>query len=255
MAAFDPDARDRLRAELLAAARHDGRISSAAITGSASLDRADRWSDIDLAFGIANAARRDKVLADWTAVMYRLHGAVHHVDMKSGHTVYRVFLLRDTQQVDIAFAPAAEFAARGPTFRWVFGTSAPGERPWPPADAQELIGMGWLHALHARACLQRGQLWRAEHMVSGVRDYALMLACLRHGLETAHARGVDLLPEFLQAYFAGALVREMTTEEIARAFRVAVQGLLAEIGSADADLGERLADTVAQLAGDVPGQM
>jgi hypothetical protein len=62
------------------------------------------------------------VLADWTGLMYRQHGA-HHMDVLSGATVYRVFLLASTLQVDIAFAPEAEFGAIAPTFRLIFGTA------------------------------------------------------------------------------------------------------------------------------------
>jgi predicted nucleotidyltransferase len=48
---YSPDERDRLRDALVAAARRDERIAGAALTGSASVGAADRWSDVDLAFG------------------------------------------------------------------------------------------------------------------------------------------------------------------------------------------------------------
>ena len=64
------------------------------------------------------------MVADWTARMYAEHGAVHHLDVTSGATLYRVFLLASTLQVDLAFAPAAEFRAIAPTFRLLFGTAA-----------------------------------------------------------------------------------------------------------------------------------
>lgn len=245
MAVFSPSDRDRLRSELVAAARADRRISGAAITGSAAVQRTDRWSDIDLAFGIEVASQLPQVLADWTALMYGQHDAVHHVDIVTGATVYRVFLLRSTLQCDLAFSPAVEFAARGPTFRMLFGESAEGLAPWPQPNVQHLIGLGWLHALHARACARRGQLWRAEYMISVVRDTALALACLRHGL--VHAREVDQLPEDVRAPLAGALVRQITQDEILRAFEVAMDGFLAEIGRIDADLGHRIQATLRGL--------
>ena len=63
--------RERLRETLVVTARADQRISGAAITGSAALGADDRWSDLDLAFGIADPARLRDVLTDWTNVMYR----------------------------------------------------------------------------------------------------------------------------------------------------------------------------------------
>ena len=49
---FIPEERVRLRSELLEYAATDKRISGAAITGSAANEREDRWSNIDLAFGV-----------------------------------------------------------------------------------------------------------------------------------------------------------------------------------------------------------
>src|SRR5258708_7609768 len=116
---FAPKARTAIRAELLGFAAGDPRISAAAITGSAADDREDRWSDIDLAFGIAEDIT--SVLDDWTARLYDQYKALHHLDIHAGPWLYRVFLLPGTLQVDLAFVPAAEFRALGPTFRVVFG--------------------------------------------------------------------------------------------------------------------------------------
>jgi hypothetical protein len=54
--------RDELRRELLVLARADPRITGGAMTGSASMDREDAWSDIDLAFGVGRADELPGVL-------------------------------------------------------------------------------------------------------------------------------------------------------------------------------------------------
>jgi len=64
--------------------------------------------------GIAPEVEITAAIAGWTAMLYRDHQAVHHTDVISGATTYRVFLLASTLQVDIAFTPATEF---GPTRR------------------------------------------------------------------------------------------------------------------------------------------
>ena len=86
--------------------------------------------------------------------------------------------------------------------------------------AADLIGMGWLYALHARSSIARGKFWQAEYMVSGVRDHALALACVRHGLSAVHGRGMDELPAEVAAGFEGALVGRLE----ARALSVGVCG-------------------------------
>jgi hypothetical protein len=75
---FSAKDRARLRSQLLHQAASDPRISGAAITGSAADNSEDRWSDIDLAFGVRDAAELPNVLADWTAKMYDEHRALHH---------------------------------------------------------------------------------------------------------------------------------------------------------------------------------
>lgn len=179
--------------------------------------------------------------------MYREHQALHHVDVVVGASIYRVFLLANTLQVDLAFSPAEEFGARAPTFRLLFGTSVDMPQIQPPTAAY-LIGFAWLHALHARSCIERGKTWQAEYMISGVRDNALALACLRHGLPAVQGRGMDRLPRELRAPFEGALVRTLEARELRRAFAVAIEELLQETRHADPDLAARLAAPLNELA-------
>jgi hypothetical protein len=63
----------------------------------------------------------------------------------------------------------------------MFGASKPSQTEELPSPS-ELIGMGWLYALHARSSIARGRVWQAEYMISGMRDQVLALACLRHRL-------------------------------------------------------------------------
>ena len=243
---FTSEERDRLRSDLLEYAASDRRISGAAITGSAAAGLEDRWSDIDLAFGVENAAELPNVLSDWTAHMYHQHLALHHLDVRSGAWIYRVFLLPSTLQVDLAFVSATEFRALAPTFRLMFG-EANEPRHVPPPPPGDIIGLGWLYALHARSCIARRNLWQAEYMISGIRDNALALACIRHGLPAVHGRGMDLLPSGVAAQFEGSLVRQLDTAELSRAFRVVVGGLLREIRCVDEELAERLQETLTRL--------
>jgi hypothetical protein len=238
---FTAEARDRLRDGLLERAARDPFISGAAITGSASEGRDDRWSDIDLAFAVADAAALPDVLADWTVHMYERHLALHHYDVTWGAWIYRVFFLPGTLRVDLAFVPASEFRALAPTFRLVFGTSnEPRHSPAQAADAAGLIGLAWLYAIHARTCIARGKLWQAEYMIGALRDTALAMACIRHGLPSVHGRGIDLLPEDMLAGFEGSLVRRLEPDELSRAFQAAIRGLLCEIRSLDQVMADRI---------------
>lgn len=243
---FTPEQRASIRSALLDYAAKDRRIVGAAITGSGAAGHEDRWSDIDLAFGVIDASELPNVLSDWTAHMYDHHQAVHHLDVRFGAWTCRVFLLSSTLQIDLAFVPANQFRPLAPTFRLVFGAAnEPIEIPSPqPGD---IIGMGWLYALHARSCIARGRFWQAEYMISSIRDHALALACVRHDLPAAHGRGFDMLPAELSDSFKGSLIRGLDADELTRAFRVVVHAYLSEVRQADADLAGRLQETVLHL--------
>lgn len=243
---FTDKEREALRSQLIEAARSDPRITGAAITGSASVGKEDPWSDIDLAFGVSEGAQVQATLRDFSEQMYRDHAALHHLDVPSGAWIYRVFLLPSTLQVDLAFAPSADFGARAPTFRLVFGTAA----EWPhvsPPTAEELIGWAWLYALHARSSIARGKPWQAEYMISGMRDQVLALACLRHDLPAKEGRGMDSLPAEVLTPIAEALVRHLGSEELLHAFRAATSGLIREMGSVNPELSTRLEPTLHDL--------
>ncbi|MGW7683584.1 nucleotidyltransferase domain-containing protein [Kribbella sp. NPDC054772] len=243
---YTPAARSALRDRLVEAARADARIAGAALTGSAASGAEDEWSDIDLAFGLAPSADQQAVLEDWTARLYKDHGAVHHTDVWSSGTVYRVFLLESTLQVDIAFAPADEFGARGPAFQVLFGETV--EQPvWKAPSPIDLVGMAWLYALHARSSIARGKVWQAEYMISGVRDHVLMLMCLRYDVPHSQGRGLHLLPLVASTTVEPTLVRSLELAELRRAFRASVDVLLAEVELVDADLAVRLGRPVREL--------
>lgn len=242
---FTPEERSRLRSELLELAANDKRLTGVAITGSAAADREDSWSDIDLAFGVADGDL-ERVISDFTERMYDRYRALHQLDVRAGAWIYRVFFLPDTLQVDLAFVPRSEFRPLGPAFRLVSGSANP-LQPFPSPVPRHVIGLGWLHALHARSCILREKPWQAQYMISAVRDHALTLACIRHGLASAHGRGVDLLPGEIKEKLSESLVQKLHPEELWRALEVAVHGLLNEVHHADAEFAALIGNDLLQI--------
>lgn len=224
---FTPEERNELRSQLLSLARADRRISGAAITGSAAAGCEDQWSDIDLAFGVTGPDELAGVVADRTSFLYGQHGAVHHTDTHFGGWLYRSFLLANTLQIDLAFAPENEFRAFAPTFCLVFGKANEPQYIPPPAPAILAAG-GWPRASHARSFLADGKLWEAEHAVSALRDSALNLACLRYQLPAHHGRGFDLLPTEVLLRFESGLAQSVEQSEIERALEVVSQAFASE---------------------------
>ncbi|SDN97503.1 hypothetical protein [Lentzea jiangxiensis] len=220
---FRVSERDQLRRDLVSAAETDCRVVGAAVTGSAAVGGEDRWSDIDFALSVERDV--DGVVADWTALMQAC-GAVSHLDVRRGNVLFRVFLMRSTLQVDIAFWPSDEFGATGPTFRLLFGEANELPRAGQP-DRDELVGLAWLYAVHARSAIERGRVWQAVYMINGMRDHVMSLWCLREGVDAVQGRGLDGLRD--ASAFVGTLVLSTDPGELRRAFHVATGLLVDEI--------------------------
>ncbi|PYC71563.1 hypothetical protein C7C45_11030 [Micromonospora arborensis] len=244
---FSVGERDSIRERLLGLAEGDPAVVGAAITGSHAVSGGDRWSDIDVAFGIEGPL--DSAMRRWTELLYRDFAAVHHWDLPSGSSVYRVFLLPEMLEVDIGFTPAAEFGPHGPNWRTVFGHPAHAKED-PSPCRRTLVGLGWHHALHAWTCIRRHRWWQAEQWISALRGQVLALACLRLGHPTSHAKGAHLLPSEVTAPLNTTLVRALDEAELTRALTAATAALIAELTLADAALAARLAFALSDLCVD-----
>jgi hypothetical protein len=223
---FSAEQRDALRERVLRLAEEDERVVAGAAVGSLAVGAGDRYSDLDLTFAVA--APVADVLDDWTRTLAEELDAVRLVDLERSPTVYRVFLLPEALQFDLSMTPEAQFRPAGPRFKLLFGEPA-GDvaTPAPPA-ADNLFGWGVIYALHARACIERGRLWQAEHYVGAVRDHALSLACLHEGLPAVQARGYDDLSAETLARFDGAHVGALEADALRSALATATRGLLEE---------------------------
>jgi len=236
---FTKEFRDYVRQRMVELARADRRVTGGALTGSTARGAGDEWSDVDVAFGIADGNSLEAVLDDWTLVLDQEFSVVNHFDVRAGKRIFRVFLLSSGLQVDVSVMPAEEFGAYGPAFRALFGTSHQLEAAAQP-DASELIGLSWLHVFHARASIERNQPWKAEYWISGVRDQVIALACLRLGENAFYGRGVDRLPAAVTDPLKEALVRSLEMKELRWALAAGTRCLIAELEEWDKQLSARL---------------
>jgi hypothetical protein len=256
---FTVEQRDALREHVLQLAEEDERVIAGAAVGSLAVDGGDRFSDLDLTFGIADHVPVAEVLDDWTRTLIGERDAVHLADLERGPTIYRVFLLPDALQFDLSMTPAAQFRPAGPRFRLLFGETAVGESEVPtravagnlfiptPSVANDLFGWGVIYALHARACIERGRVWQAEHYVGAVRDHALSLACLRQGLPAVQARGYDDLSAETLARFEHAHVGAVERGPLRAALASSVLALMREGAEARLPHADIVAQRLAEL--------
>ena len=102
--------------------------------------------------------------------------------------------------------------------------------------------------LHARACIERGKPWQAEHWIGALRDQVLALVCLRLGHPVGYAKGADLLPPELSASLVLTLVCSLEEAELRRALTAAAVALAAELERTDAGLATRLRPMLSEFS-------
>jgi len=147
----------------------------------AAAHREDEWSDIDLAFRLAAGLEPADVGDAWTGPMYEDHGAVDHLDVWSGSTLFRVFLLSSSMQVDLSFWPWETFAASGTSFRLLFGEANKPRTSSSPTP-ETLIGMGWLDACMPEraspgAATYKRCRWSTAYAITSSRLRACVMDC------------------------------------------------------------------------------
>jgi hypothetical protein len=256
---FTVEQRNAVRDHVLQLAEKDDRVVAGAAVGSLAAGSGDGFSDLDLTFAVADHVPTGAVLEDWTRRLAADVDAVRLVDLERPPTIYRVFLLPDALQFDLSLTPASDFRPAGPRFRLLFGETATGDTDastpprianlfiQTPAVPGDVFGWGVVYALHARACIERGRVWQAEHYVGGVRDHALSLACLHAGRPAVHARGYDDLPAETLARFDKTHVGAVEPDPLRAALAACVAALLREAVDAQLPHADAVARRLAQL--------
>ena len=131
---FTTAQREQVRHHILELAKADHRVTGGAFTGSMALGSGDRWSDIDLVFGIKDSISLETVLQDWTSL-------INHPNQRN--RLFRPsFRLKYLPRVPTAkwargqhaVTPGEQFGARGPQFHILFGSSESQDVPQPTAS-------------------------------------------------------------------------------------------------------------------------
>jgi hypothetical protein len=242
---FTVEQRDGVRDRLLEMGRKDSRLTAGAVVGSTA-SGPDRWSDLDLTFGVTGTALIDEILNDWARKLEEEFDAIKLFDLPASSSIYRVFLFPGNLQVDISFTPEADFGPRGSEFKLLFGkTSKKYESP--AFSPEHTFGLAVHHLVRARICLERGRLWQTEYWISAARDYALALACHHRGLKTAYGRGFDDLPAEALSKFSHTFPNPSNRSELLAALNRTIEGLL-ENSQEVQGLASRLETRLHQLA-------
>ena len=241
MSFFTENERTALFNRILNLGQSDKRVSGGALVGSFSTNKQDRWSDIDISFGIKSEIDPLLVLNEWTEILNEEYNIVHHFDVKSSLAIYRVLLFPNGLEVDLSVVPEIEFGPRAPSFKLLFGKA--NEIIKMPSPSLDLMhSWGWHHVLHANSAINRKKLWQAEFWVTSIRNYIISMKCIRLGLPASYSRGADQLPENELKVLEQTFIKKLSQEELKRVLNIISKILIAEIKFTNAGLANKLVD-------------
>lgn len=243
---FTPRDRETTLTQVIELGEADQRLQAAVLTGSIGSGRADRWSDIDIAFVIADVESCEVVAADWVEQIYRNLPVAHHYETAFGTTLVRGFLMENGLEVDLAFTPGVDFTVWAPVGvifdRTGHATKAAASpQPWSPTpDWDGEAGFAWHDVLHACLGVIRHKPWQALFYLQRVRNRTLSLAAERHGFEADEFKQVDELPWHERDPLLASLIGDLNPASLIKAIDVATQAFLVELRRGDTALAARL---------------
>jgi len=239
MSRFTDIERESVRKRVLAVAQADTRISGGALVGSFASNKEDKWSDLDMTFGVKTGNEPKQVLNEWTKLLDSEFGIIHFFDVPRGNAIYRVILFPNCLELDLSVVPESEYGALAPGFSLLFGKAIE-RKDFPKQSVVDLIGWGWHHVLHANSAINRDRPWQAEFWLSALRDHIIALKCIHFDLPSAHGRGVDKLPKEETKELEPTLIKSAELSEMRRVLNILSEILIKEVQYHDKKLAEEL---------------
>ena len=243
---FTPAERDATLARLLERLETDPRLEAAFIAGSLGSEKADRWSDLDVATVVADGQAAEVVAEDWLERIRDEFGAAHHYRVEFGSTIVTGFLLPNGLEIDLSFTPTADLQV-WETVRVAFdrigGATAAARNPvaWSPSpDWSGEAGLAWHDVVHAAVAINRGRPWRALLYLQRVRNQTLSLASERHGWDADEFARVDDLPAPERDPLLASLVGSFDEDALRASLRAATEAFRVELARGKPELAKRL---------------
>jgi|WetSurSiteA1Bulk_404760.scaffolds.fasta_scaffold11372_5 hypothetical protein len=230
-------------------AQSDNRVSGGALVGSFASNEIDRYSDIDITFGIKPEFEPLSVLNEWTISLKSEIEIVDYFDVKRDSAIYRVILFSNGLEIDLSVVPKIDYGPISPNFKLLFG-EAINRTNFLEQPLRTLIGWGWHHVLHANSAIKRLNLWQAEYWLSSLRNYIISMKCMRLGLPSAHARGADRINNFDKKVLESTLIQTLELKELYKVLMILANEYIKEVLPENINLAAVLQNIFQKALGD-----
>lgn len=225
---YSKDYRSKVQGSIITFAEKDERITDCAIVGSESIGENDKWSDIDLTFGVHEEADISQILLDWNELMAQQFEANVLFDLAFRESIYRVYLLPNALQIDLSFTPTKHFGAITDKFKLLFGEEK-SRQSKPLPEPPTIFGFAVLYALKTRCSIEREKYWQAHYYLEQFKESIMTLKCLSENLNPFDGRGYDELPDLFLDQVQSSLIASPNRHDLGESLKVLTKILIAEI--------------------------
>jgi predicted nucleotidyltransferase len=250
---FEPEERQSILERVLERLQDDARIAGVVLVGSGAVGFEDRFSDIDLSVVVREEEQTQRVYRDWKGKIMEILPVAHCFETTYGpNTFLYGFLLENFLEIDMGFLHLGNLIAKRRRWEVIFDRSGRikdiMEESWASRTKPEgretyirKVNPIWYYITHVMIFIHRGQRWRALHFLEEIRNRAILLACLRYGLDEGDFRQVDRLPGYFLAGLESTLAKGTGKGELVRALRETTDCFFRQVRALDEIYGLTLA--------------
>ncbi len=211
----------------------DSAIAGLVLVGSSAEEDMDRFSGLDLLVVVANGSVFPSIYRKWKNRLYDLLPLLYEFEVESSfdHAVYSM-MLEDYLEINLYFSPVKTLVAHREPWHVLFDHSsnediqATLEATYrkeqilkPVRTYEQMMASIWQPILKCVIALNRGETWRALHMLDLIRQQTIELASINHNVDTRNYAEVDQLPEMFLIHLRHSLPLNTDNMAIRRALQ------------------------------------
>lgn len=210
-ALFTPKRRVEVLDNLTTFFKADQSIAGLVLVGSTVEETIDIYSGLDLLVVIANGSIFPSVYRKWKTRLNELLPVAYEFEVETtldGNTY--AIMLEDYLEINLYFTPLKSLVAEQTPWKVLFDqtqtqdveptleTTYQAERTIAPTRTyRHMMASIWQPIIKCVAAINRGEVWRALHMLDQIRHQTVLIAAMNYNVDTRNYSEVDQLPEML----------------------------------------------------------
>ncbi|MEL6306914.1 MAG: aminoglycoside 6-adenylyltransferase [Chloroflexota bacterium] len=236
----------------------DNTIAGLVLVGSAAEDDLDMYSGLDLLVAVTNGSVFPSVYRKWKRRLIDILPVAYDFEISASidHGTF-VLMLEDYMEITLYFLPMKNLVADRRPWQVLFDhsnadpiedvlrTSYTKEMAIGPTRIyKQMMDSIWQPIIKCVAAINRGQVWKALHMLDRLRDQTITLASLNHAVDTRNYAEVDQLPNDVLDALRGTMPADADTDSIRQALKATCTLFFAQAEELEAILNFSIAGEV-----------